>query len=144
MGLGWIVFEKTYEDINIVEYKYCHDSDELDGTIKIKKESSCSVDTDGVFNRFSDEEKDEIFRVVLGELDVEPRVNVEIWQEYRKRLNENERLYEEWLHKSVVGINLSVTDSEKGFFAHKVIHFIYNICCSDSWDFPDKKVLASG
>ena len=144
MGLGWVAFEKSYEDDCCIEYKYCHDSYEMDGTIRIKKESSHRIETDSMFNRFSNEEKDEIFRVVLGELDEEPKVNKELWQEYRKRLYENERSYEEWIHKSIAELKLSATDSEKGFFAYKVIHFVYGICCGDSWDFPDKKVLAYG
>ena len=38
MGLGWVIFKKTYEDESYIEYKYCHDSKEMDGTIKIIKE----------------------------------------------------------------------------------------------------------
>ena len=142
MGIGWVVFEKIFEDEHCIEYKYCHDSFEMDGTIKIMKESSYNVETGSIFEKFSDEEKSEIFRVVLEELNEEPKVNKELWQEYQKRLDENDRSYEEWLQKSVAEVNLSVTDSKKGFFANKVIHFIYRICCEDTWDFPEKKTLA--
>ena len=144
MGLGWVVFEKSYEDDCCIEYKYSHDSYAMDGTIRIKKEPSHCIETDSIFNRFSIEEKDEIFRVVFEELDEEPKVNKELWEEYSKRIDENERLYAEWLHKSIVEVMLSKTDLDKGFFAYKVIHFVYGICCGYTWDFPDKYILAFG
>ena len=92
----------------------------MDGTIKIIKESSRCVETRSIFEKFSNKEKREILRVVLGDLNEEPRVNKELWQEYSKRLDENERSYEEWLQKSVAEVNLSVTDTKKGFFAYNL------------------------
>ena len=144
MGKGWVVFEKIFEDECFIEYKYSHDSNIMDGTIKIRKELGHRVETNSIFNKFSENEKNEIFRVVFDNIEEEPKVNNELWQEYRRRFDENEISYEEWLQKCVIEVNLSVTDSERGLFAYKVIDFIYDICCEDIWDFPDKKMIAYG
>jgi hypothetical protein len=144
--MGWVVFVKLFEDEYYITYAYSHDSEILDGIIKIKKEFLSYESEDEVFNEFTDDEKDEIFRVIFSESNEEPSVNKEKWRKYSEISNRNNENYNAWYENCITELKLSATDIRYGLFAHKVIHYIADICKKDknTWKFPERKMLAYG
>jgi len=142
--MGWVIFEKIYEDEYYVVYKYSHDSKEMDGIIKIKKVRYYDIDTSIVFNKFSDEEKWEVLRRGLEEEGEEPNVNKELWAEYQQIRNESTKRYGEWLENCVEEVKFSKTDWRSGHFANQVILYLAKICANEEWVFPESHMLAYG
>ena len=141
--MGWVVFEKIYEDEDYIVYKYSHDCYDMDGIIIVKKVFWYRIDLSKIWVNFSDEEQDEIFRVILGGLDEDPNVNKRLWQEYSEKMSENNRNYEQW-RKNCVIEKYSDTDFDNGHFAEQVILYISKICSKEEWNFPDRYSLNYG
>jgi hypothetical protein len=114
--------------------------------IKIKKEFLPYESEDELFNEFTDDEKDEIFRIIFGESNEEPSVDKEKWRKYSEMSNRNDENYNVWYENCIAELKLSATDIRNGLFADKVIDYIADICKKDkdAWEFPTRKMLAYG
>jgi hypothetical protein len=53
--MGWVIFVKIFEDEHYIIYAYSHDSEILDGIIKVKKEFLPYESEYELFNEFSDD-----------------------------------------------------------------------------------------